>query len=418
MEKRRILVALKDETPQDRKDIRLVESTLKEHNYDVFLTSSGFSAIQEMRQQYPLLMVNIDMPGIGGLELLQTAKSFDPDAQVLIVSPEELLKEVLETLRLGAFDYILTPILDVAEIMNKVTNAWSTRNLIMVNKQLVQDLKIKNEQLEKAKQEIELWNQELENRVKQRTVELEQLFRSTVKAIMRAMEAKDPYTHGHSARVTQYSAAIGRELGLKGEDLGRLTLAAELHDIGKIAIKDKILLHPGKLSEEDLAIMRTHPVRGAEIIEPIKMLDYVLPGVRWHHEWVDGTGYPDGLKGDEIPLQARIIGIADTFDAMTATRAYQRGMDPDWVVEKIKGWANSRYDPEIVNAFVKAYEAGRIRVIEADDSLVETYDGGEIPVVGPPPKNNANDMNQEPEASSPSDETSFAFQRETENTTV
>ncbi len=220
----------------------------------------------------------------------------------------------------------------------------------------------------------------------ERTIELEQLFRSTIRAITLAMEAKDPYTQGHSSRVCTYATIIGREMSLPAKELKQLTLSAELHDIGKIAIKDRILTYPGRLSKEDLTTMRTHPARGAEIIGPIKMLEYALPGIRCHHEWWDGKGYPDGLTGEEIPMQGRIIGVADTFDAMTSTRNYQRKMDPDWVVSKIKEWSGNRYDPEVVAAFLSAWESGRLKIIEADESLVEVEEGTDIPVLGPPPK--------------------------------
>ncbi len=390
---KKILVVMSDETPDKQEQYQFVGRTLQECGFSVFLTSSPFTAMQEMRAAYPLVIVEMNLPGFGGLELLQTAKSFDPDTQVLIVGDESCLKDLMETLRLGAFDYMLKPISDAAEILNKVNNALSTRNLVRMNKRLMRDLKLKNEQLlkvnqdlAKANSEIELWNMELEARVQERTQDIEQLLTSTVKSIMRAVEAKDPYTHGHSTRVTAYSAAIGRELGLDDDSLAALMLSAELHDIGKIGITDKILTFPGKLTDEELAIMRTHTLRGVEILEPLRMLNYIIPGVRWHHEWWDGSGYPDRLKGEQIPQQARIIGIADTFDAMTSTRTYQKQMDPDWVVGKIQGWANTRYDPVIVDAFVRGYQTGRICVIASDESLVKAYGDGEIPVLGPPPK--------------------------------
>ncbi len=179
----KILVAVKDETTQEKQEFALIEETLRGMGYDVFMTSSGFSAIQEMRGGYPLVIADIymgAMGGIGGLELLQTALSIDEDAQVLIVTDEEHLPETIETLRLGAYDYLLRPINDTSELLNKVENAWATRNLTIQNKRLNEELRISNEKLRKsnqaletAKAEIESWNRELEERVRQRTLELE-----------------------------------------------------------------------------------------------------------------------------------------------------------------------------------------------------------------------------------------------------
>jgi len=179
-ERTRILVVLKDNTPSELKEYYFVEATLLENNYDVFITSSGFTAIQEMRAAYPLVIAQIDISGIRGLELLQTALSIDDESQVLIVTDPSHLPETMETLRLGAYDYLLKPVTDVSELMNKVENAWSTRQLKLENKKLLLDLQVSNEnltrtnrQLEKAKTEIEAWNAELEERVKLRTIELE-----------------------------------------------------------------------------------------------------------------------------------------------------------------------------------------------------------------------------------------------------
>ncbi|OQY26446.1 MAG: hypothetical protein B6244_13525 [Candidatus Cloacimonetes bacterium 4572_55] len=217
------------------------------------------------------------------------------------------------------------------------------------------------------------------------------LFRSSIKAIMEAMEAKDPYTRGHSERVGKYSVAIAKELGIDSQEIEQLEIAAELHDIGKIGIEDRILSSTKTLSEEEFNVIKTHPERGARIIEPIKMLAFSLPGIRWHHERVDGTGYPDELVGDQIPLQARILAVADTFDAMTSTRSYQIKMNPDRVFNKIKEWSGTRYDPKVVDAFVRAYEKGFIQLIEADESFFVTVGADEIPLVGSAPRTGARD---------------------------
>lgn len=196
--------------------------------------------------------------------------------------------------------------------------------------------------------------------LKQNASEIKDLFFSSMETIVAAIDARDPYTRGHSLRVTSISVAIGHELNLSDNDIERLRIAAMLHDVGKIGIRDDVLLKKGKLTKEEFAVMKTHPVLGATIMEPIKRMANIIPSMKYHHEWWDGTGYPEGLKNFEIPLFARIIAIADTFDAMTSDRPYQKKMDKDFVVNKIKGWAGNRYDPDVVTAFLRVYEKDEI----------------------------------------------------------
>jgi HD-GYP domain-containing protein (c-di-GMP phosphodiesterase class II) len=154
--------------------------------------------------------------------------------------------------------------------------------------------------------------------------------------------------------------AISRHLGLNQEEVFRVHIAAILHDVGKLGIRESILNKPGGLSDEEFEVMRQHPSIGAQIMSPIRMLKDIIPGIRNHHETWDGTGYPDHLKGDEIPMVARIIGVADTFDAMTTTRPYQQAMTLDYVLQKMRSMSGSRFDPVVVEAFIAAVEAGDI----------------------------------------------------------
>jgi HD-GYP domain len=153
-----------------------------------------------------------------------------------------------------------------------------------------------------------------------------ELFVGTVKALAAAIDGKDKYTRGHSERVARFSVEIGKYLGISEEELEKLRISALLHDVGKIAIDDKILKKPAALTEEEYEIMKTHPQKGYKIMSQIPAMKDFLPGMYMHHEMVNGQGYPQGLKGDQIPLQAKIISVADTFDAMTTDRPYQKGM--------------------------------------------------------------------------------------------
>jgi HD-GYP domain-containing protein (c-di-GMP phosphodiesterase class II) len=187
------------------------------------------------------------------------------------------------------------------------------------------------------------------------------LFISSIRAFAAAIDAKDPYTRGHSERVAAFSRTIARHLALKEEVLHRVWIGALLHDVGKIGIEDRILKKGGVLSAEEYEQMKLHPVIGAEILSPIEQLKEMLPSVRWHHEAWNGRGYPDGLKGEEIPLLARVVAVADCFDAITTSRPYQRAYAPAFAVETITKLAGSRFDAKVVTAFLKAFEAGEIQ---------------------------------------------------------
>ncbi len=187
------------------------------------------------------------------------------------------------------------------------------------------------------------------------------LFISSIRAFAAAIDAKDPYTRGHSERVAAFSRTIARHLVLKEEILHRVWIGALLHDVGKIGIEDRILKKGGVLSAEEYEQMKLHPVIGAEILSPIEQLKEMLPSVRWHHEAWNGRGYPDGLKGEEIPLLARVVAVADCFDAITTSRPYQRAYAPAFAVETITKLAGSRFDAKVVTAFLKAFEAGEIQ---------------------------------------------------------
>ena len=181
------------------------------------------------------------------------------------------------------------------------------------------------------------------------------LFISTIKSLAAAIDAKDPYTRGHSDRVARLSLAIAREMSLDRQNVERVQIAALLHDVGKIGLDDAVLRKPERLSEEEYGLVKRHPTMGANIMEPIKQLKDIIPGIRHHHEAFDGSGYPDGLAGGEIPLIARIIAVADTFDAMTSDRLYQKAMDDEFVTKTLGRLSGTRFDPNVVQVFITSH---------------------------------------------------------------
>jgi HD-GYP domain-containing protein (c-di-GMP phosphodiesterase class II) len=191
------------------------------------------------------------------------------------------------------------------------------------------------------------------------------LFFSSIQMLAGAVDEKDPYTRGHSDRVTRYSVLIATELGLKEDEIERIRISAQLHDVGKIGIEDRILKKPGALTPEEFEIMKTHTTKGAAILRPVDMLREMIPGIELHHESLDGRGYPFGLKGDQVPLMPRIIMVADTFDAMTTNRPYQAAMDPEYVIRIINSLASTKFDPAVVAAMTKVFETGKLRLHRA-----------------------------------------------------
>ena len=187
-----------------------------------------------------------------------------------------------------------------------------------------------------------------------------ELFVGTVKALAAAIDGKDKYTRGHSERVARISVAIGKRLDMKEDEVETLRMSALLHDVGKIAIDDSILKKPAALTDEEYEIMKTHPQRGFKIMSQIPAMKEFLPGMYMHHEMVNGMGYPQGLKGDEIPLQAKIVSVADTFDAMTIDRPYQKALPLEKALEVISGYVGTRYDGAVVRALVEACQHGEV----------------------------------------------------------
>jgi len=199
-------------------------------------------------------------------------------------------------------------------------------------------------------------------RLKQAAEENRQLFIGSIRMLAAAIDEKDPYTRGHSGRVAKYSVIIGEQLGLDGEALDKLRISALLHDVGKIGIDDRVLKKPGALTDEEFHIMKQHPVKGANIMRPVAQLKEMLPGIELHHECVDGRGYPYGLKADQIPMMARIIAVADTFDAITTNRPYQSAMDLEFALKRVRELAGSRFDPAIVSAMENAAQTGKLKL--------------------------------------------------------
>jgi putative nucleotidyltransferase with HDIG domain len=205
-------------------------------------------------------------------------------------------------------------------------------------------------------------------------VEMKEAHINTVAALTSAIDANDPFTHGHSYRVSRYALRVGNAMGLSSRDLEILEYGALLHDIGKIAIQHDILLKPERLSEQELLTLKQHPTVGADIVVNLKFLKEAAVLVRYHHEQPNGRGYPEGLKGDEIPIGARIILVADAFDAMTSDRPYRKGLTIDKVVEQFEKYGGEQFDSEITALTLKLLRSGNFPLIVESDPTTAIYE--------------------------------------------
>jgi HD-GYP domain-containing protein (c-di-GMP phosphodiesterase class II) len=199
-------------------------------------------------------------------------------------------------------------------------------------------------------------------RLKQAAQENRDLFLGSIRMLAAAIDEKDPYTRGHSDRVAKYSMMLGQQLGLSAEELDRLRIASLLHDVGKIGVDDRVLKKPGALTPEEFTVMKQHPTKGANIMRPVAQLKDMLPGIELHHEHVDGRGYPYGLKGDDIPVMARIIAVADTLDAMTTNRPYQSALELSDALRHIRKVAGTKFDLRVVDALESVVQSGQLRL--------------------------------------------------------
>ncbi|MDQ5843889.1 MAG: response regulator [Acidobacteriota bacterium] len=321
----------------DEPEITAILTDLFEGHHDCATAGSAEEAMELLRKgEFELVVSDITMPGMSGLDMIPHVKSLSPNSVVVMISGMQTVESAIGALRLGAFDYVMKPF-DLRQVEAVVKRALEHQDLIV------------------AKQRYE---DHLEELVEQRTAELDQTlnsledaYRSTLKALTAALETRDLETHGHSERVVTYSLRLGREFGLDRKRMKSLEFGSLLHDIGKIGVPDLILRKPAKLTEEEWVLMREHPLHGQQILRGIEFLEGAARVVAQHHEKWDGSGYPLGLRDEEIDLCARIFSVADAFDAMTSDRVYRKGKPYEAAAQELDDWAGKQFDPKVVEAF-------------------------------------------------------------------
>ena len=325
----------------EQKICRLLESFFSERGYEVLVAHSGPDALDCIRRERPhLVFLDLRMPGLNGLDILKEAKSVDDTIKIIIITAIEDEETIQRARELGATDYVIKPF-SLEYLKEEV--------LMKVSTSLYEDLRKVNEEL------------------KDSVVRLKDVVRGIVAAFSAVVSKIDPhYTHDHVVRSVEYASKIIHKLrqqGVKLDNTSEEVLLAGilLHDIGKIFTPKEILYKPGPLTDEEWEIMRRHPVDGAEVLEQIANLKEMAYNVRYHHERYDGNGYPEGLKGEHIPLGARIAAVVDAFDAMISDRPYRKAMPVNQAIEELKRCRGSQFDPKVVDAIMALFEEGNLK---------------------------------------------------------
>lgn len=331
----------------EHKICRLLESFFTERGFDVLLAHDGQTALSCIRDERPhLVFLDLHMPGLNGMDVLKAAKAADPAMKIIVITAIEDEETMKQAKSLGATDYVIKPF-SLEYLKEEV--------LAKVSTSLYEDLRASNEELKRSLEEMR------------------QVTRGIVSAFSMVVSKIDPhYTHEHVSRSVEYATSIIarlREQGMTFGDMSEEVLLAGilLHDVGKIFTPKEILFKPGPLSDEEWRIMRRHPVDGAEILEQIAGLKEMAKIVRYHQEAYDGSGYPEGLKGEEIPIGARVATVVDAFDAMTTDRPYRKGMTLEKAVEELKRNRGSQFDPKVVDTLVSLYEEGNLKPARLPD---------------------------------------------------
>ena len=334
MNQAKILIA------DDEQDIReLLGDFLESEGYRCILAADAFEALNKFKTDpsIDLVMSDIRMPGRTGIELLGEIKNIDENVMVIMISAVKDIESAIAAMSNGAYDYISKPF-KLNEVSFVAKKALEKRRLILENRE---------------------YQRRLEKMVEERTVELrlaleelDKTYNFTLRAMVTALDTRDTETQGHSIRVVRYTLKLATLMGITDKNTLKIfEYAALLHDIGKIGIPDSILNKPGKLNPEEWEIMKQHPLLAYKILNRIKFLEEPSQIILHHHEFFTGTGYPDGMKGDQIPLGARIFNVADTVDAITSDRPYSKARTFAEAAAELRRCSGTQFDPIVVKAF-------------------------------------------------------------------
>lgn len=339
----------------DEEPIRnALKKFLAQQQYEVYAAGSGDEALQQLRRhKVALMLCDIRMPGTSGIDLVPQALEVEPELAILMLTAVNDATSAALCMQRGAYDYLTKPI-ELSDLGRAVQRALKRRETQLENRQLNQWLK----------EEVTARTAELQRE----RLKAERISVATLEALVNALEAKDPYMRGHSARVADLSATIAHQLGMSDEDVEGVRIAGRLHDIGKIGTRETVMNKEGPLTADEFDHVKQHVIIGSQILSPLTHLGSITAAIRSHHERWDGSGYPDGLRAEEIPIEGRIIGAAEVYDALTTSRPYQEKMTPEQAVERMADLAGTVIDPKVHEALT-AVVARRQTLVFLDEDV-------------------------------------------------
>jgi len=336
---------------------QVLTHVMRRDGFQCIEASNGIEALEQL-QRYPvsLVLTDLRMPGMDGMELLRQVRARHSDVAVMMITAVPDVQAAVECLAIGAMDYLTKPFY-LEEVRARVIQAMDRRRLILENRD---------------------YQERLKERVELQASRLEQMFLAGVQALAEALELKDPYTRGHSVRVSQYSSILARALQLEDDVVRQIELGGHVHDIGKIGVREAVLNKTEKLTEEEYEHIMIHPLVGWRVLAPLLGdAPIALNIVRSHHERMDGRGIPDGLVGDTIPLEARIVAVADAIDAMTSGRPYRGNeLTLDEALEELQRNAGTQFDAQIVAIVEEAIRCGDLYLLPRNTGQFPAVTGG------------------------------------------
>jgi putative nucleotidyltransferase with HDIG domain len=326
--------------------LKTLEKLLENEGYKIFFADNGLKGLDIIkREDIHLVISDYKMPNMDGTKFLQEVK--------------QLLPNTIRILLTGYADLeVARKAINEGEVYRLITKPWNNTELLNTIKQgvkyynLQKELERLNKLIQLQNIELKGWNFKLEQKLAEQTQQIRNLFLDAIKSLVFALEAKDKYTEGHSRRVAEYATYICEKMSLQNEYIEDIKLAGLLHDIGKIGVKESILDKQGKLTGDEYEHIKTHVVICERILAPIIKKESVIQIVTYHHEHVDGSGYPDGLKGAAIPLGARIVAVADAYDALLSERPYRKALNKEGACAELLKFSGIYFDPEIVKILV------------------------------------------------------------------
>lgn len=344
---------------------KVVGISLENAGYETVAAETGLLALSLLKDnglKPDCVLLDYRMPHMSGGEVLEILKREYPIIPVIMLTALTDLEIAVDTMKKGAFDYIVKPVRKV-HLIETIKKAIHYRNVLLENERLARE----NEEYQRS----------LEKKVAERTEELILAYKKlkdtnleTVKILAETIEAKDPYTRGHCNRVRILSSSLARHAGMDSNKIEVLEYGALLHDIGKIGVKEQLLNKTGELTEEEKISVNSHTIIGENILKTVEFFKPCLKIIRNHHEWFNGSGYPDHIKGEQIDQSARIVSISDAFDAMTSTRPYRKALSLDYAISELIRGKGTQFDPFFVNIFIEKELYSNIPIT---DRLVSQY---------------------------------------------